>query len=97
MVVISPIFRSSRMRVVAVALTAIFLLTGCSSSQGLNSIQVGMTKQDVIQVLGSPSSVRAQSGTEVLIYNLYGGITANPWYQDYYVQLAQGRVVAYGK
>lgn len=73
------------------------LLVGCSSAQGLNAIRVGMTKQEVISVLGSPSSSSAQGGAEILMYNLYSGFFSPVWYQNYYVRLVQGRVVSYGQ
>lgn len=81
----------------ATALLGAAVLSGCSSSQGINDVSVGMTKQEVIRTLGSPTSTNAQGGTEVLTYNLYAGFTANPWYQLYYVRLQNGRVVAYGQ
>ncbi|MGG5890719.1 hypothetical protein ACLF3G_26850 [Falsiroseomonas sp. HC035] len=56
-----------------------------------------MTKADVIRTLGAPVSTAAQSGNELLQYRLYAGATANPWYQDYFVALQNGRVVAYGQ
>ena len=56
-------------RKVAAAFAVAAFLTGCASSESLDNIRVGMTKQEVIQVLGNPTSVNAQSGTEFLIYN----------------------------
>jgi hypothetical protein len=92
------IFRFGRIKVVAaVLMMTTALMTGSASSQGLSKIQVGMTKQEVIQVLGSPTSASAQRGTETLKFNLFSGWGSNPWYQDYYVQLVQGRVTSYGQ
>ena len=56
-----------------------------------------MTKQEVVQVLGMPQSASAQGTTEILKYNLFSGIAANPWYQIYYVRLIQGKVTQYGQ
>jgi hypothetical protein len=85
------------LKMTATALTATCLLVGCSSAQGLNAIHVGMTKQEVISVLGSPTSSSAQGGAEILGYNLYSGFFSPVWYQNYYVQLVQGEVVSYGQ
>ena len=89
--------RFARIIAIAATLTSTALLTGCASSQGMNNIHVGMTKQEVIQVLGSPQSVSAQGDKEILKYNLFAGATAIAWQQDYYVGLVQGRVVAFGQ
>lgn len=61
-------FRLGKM---AAAVTTTSLLAGCSSAQGLNAIHVGMTRQEVINVLGAPTSSSAQGGVEIMRYNLY--------------------------
>jgi hypothetical protein len=91
------IFRFGRIKVAAAALAATALMTGSALSQGLSQIQIGMTKQEVIQVLGNPTSASGRGGTETLKYNLFSGWGSNAWYQDYYVQLVQGRVTSYGQ
>lgn len=83
--------------VVGLFVMSLALLAGCSSSQTINDISVGMTKQEVIRALGAPVSSSATGMQETLRYRLYGGVTANPWYQEYYVNLLGGRVVAYGQ
>jgi hypothetical protein len=81
------------------------LVAGCAtSSKNLNKVSVGMTKAEVIQVLGQPESTRANRGVEFLIYSLREGIskpgtTIVPISIEgqYFVKLVDGRVESYGR
>lgn len=84
------------MKYVPAALLTTALLVGCSTSQKMSDVQVGMTKQEVIKVVGTPVSASAQGGTELLRFTLSNGFTGNPWYQNYYVRLINGKVESYG-
>jgi len=72
-----------------------------SSSERLNYLSVGMTKAEVMQVMGSPDSVSANGGAEYLAYTLRTetSLTRNTWgYQSrYFVRLINGRVDSYGQ
>lgn len=94
---------------------------GCSSSaKKLNQVSVGMSKAEVMEVLGDPNETRASEGVEYLMYELrkapgggtqtacaVGGVAT--WGlaylfkgcqysdDDYFVQLRDGRVNAYGR
>lgn len=72
------------------------LLAGCSTAQNMSDVQLGMTKQEVVRVVGKPVSASAQGDTEILHFTLSNGITGNPWYQNYYVRLINGQVESYG-
>lgn len=74
------------------------LLAGCSSAALLNSVRIGMTKDQVIGILGQPDSTSAQANIEYLTYYLstdngrnYGGE------QPYSVRLVDGKVESYGR
>ena len=81
----------------------IVLLVGvwnCATTSGvINNIQIGMNKQQVMGIMGSPSSTSAKDGTEYLEYLLsttpddvmYGTRKA------YFVRLVNGKVDSYGK
>lgn len=59
-----------------------------------------MTKQDVVKVLGSPTSCAAPgAGEETLRYTFVKNYTSYDAYypQDYFVTLLNGRVVRYGR
>ena len=55
-----------------------------------------MTKQEVIKVMGNPSSTKADEGVEVLEYNLYRDLN-NYYIEPYWVTLKDGKVVRYGR
>lgn len=83
---------------ISIALTASLLIAGCgTSAKKLNEISEGMSKSEVIRILGTPESVRVQSGQEVLIYTLSNSWNNAVWNQTYYVQLQNGKVISYGK
>ena len=53
-----------------------------------------MTKQEVIQAVGSPESVAAEGNTESLYY-----VEERPWWQwaRMQIKLVDGKVVSYGE
>ena len=65
----------------------------------MNSVSIGMTKQEVISVLGPPTSISAKEGAEYLNYRFfetglaaYHGITS-----PYFVRIINGKVESYGR
>jgi len=47
------------------------ILIGCASTaKNLNDVSLGMTKSDVVSILGEPSETRASDGVEYMIYTL---------------------------
>ena len=74
---------------------AVVFLFGCAgSSKKMNQLNLGMTKQEVIEAIGEPTSTSAKRNTECLNYHLTtGGFYTNV----YYVRLLDGKVVAYGQ
>lgn len=77
------------------------LATGCATTpRKFNSLHLGMTKANVIDLLGEPRSVSAHSGTEYLnyTYNLgpISGMPAPGGAEEYYVRLVAGKVDSYG-
>lgn len=94
------------MRIYLAPLAVVLLfLSGCvTSSNKLQELEIGMSKQEVFEILGSPKSVSARAdGSEVLRYQLSGrhAPLLNPnhaLYADgYTVQLMNNKVVAYGR
>lgn len=75
------------------------VVAGCATAYKMNSISLGMTKAEVVKVMGSPTSTSAKDGVEYLNYKLYdtfadadSGIGTN-----YYVRLVGGKVESYGR
>lgn len=79
-----------------IALT--LLIVGCATPSKMNSVQLGMSKAEVIAVMGEPSSASAQGSSEYLNYNLYDTfddmLGSTP--TQYYVRLINGEVESYG-
>jgi hypothetical protein len=65
----------------------------------MNRVSVGMTKAEVIAVMGSPTSVSAKDGVEYLNYRLATSFMDmdRSDTSDYFVRLVKGQVEAYGK
>jgi len=88
------------MRIVAgVLVLCLLVAAGCANSEKMNSLSIGMTKGEVIQVMGRPSSTASpQRGVEVLRYEL-SSTGDQAWYgitDTYYVKLVNGRIESYG-
>ncbi len=78
------------------------LLAGCMTSAELNKLQIGMTKDQVIALLGQPDSTSAQANVEYLTYYLEvadvtysrGGSEGE---KAYMVRLVDGKVESFGR
>ena len=81
-------------------LVSVMLVAGCATAHKMNRLSLGMTKQEVLSVMGRPTSTASPGeGQEILRYNLsatdddaYYGIT-----DEYYVRLINGVVDSYGR
>ena len=77
------------------------LLFSCAESQKTNKIAIGMSKSEVIQVMGrEPDSTAAKGQTEYFTYNLL----KNYWerkpgdYSDaFFIRTVKGKVESFGK
>ena len=72
----------------------VFLLVGCGTASKLNKIELGMTRQQVIDAIGTPSST---SATEDLVYLRYNLWTEGFFWEDYFVQIKNDHVQAFGR
>lgn len=77
----------------------ILLNFGCATAGKLNKISLGMTKAEVIDVMGNPTSTSAKNGVEYMHYALYETNTAaqNGAPSPYFVRIIDGKVEAYGR
>jgi hypothetical protein len=83
-----------------VILTATLFCMGCAATASkMNNVSVGMTKSQVIEVLGTPASTSAKDGVEYLNYRL--SETSDDAFMGYtkpfFVRLIRGKVEAYGR
>jgi predicted oxidoreductase (fatty acid repression mutant protein) len=80
--------------IIIMFLSVIFLLGCAESFQRMNNLKIGMTKQEVIEVIGAPNSTSATKNVEYLKYRISTGL----FYTDeYYVRLLDGKVESYGQ
>ena len=86
-------------------MTRLFLLllamlaVGCATAHKINNVSLGLSKQEVISVLGPPVSTSAKEGVEYLNYSFsetdddaFIGRT-----RPYYVRIVNGKVESYGR
>jgi hypothetical protein len=80
---------------VLVACVISVLLLGCAgSAKRINNLAVGMTKAEVIEVMGEPDYTGGKKGVEILSYKLSSG----GFYCDtYFVLIKEGVVDRYGR
>jgi Short C-terminal domain/SmpA / OmlA family len=78
------------------ALILAALLAGCASSARLNDIHIGMTKDEVKSILGTPDSTSAQANVEYMTYYLdaESGVGRD---QPYMIRLVNGKVESFGR
>ena len=76
------------------------LLTGCMTSkyaQKMQSLQIGMTPNQVIAIMGSPQSTSAKDNSLYYVYSAtcYNGLFL--YTKDNYVKFVDGHVVSFGE
>jgi len=83
-------------RIVVIFLSVAFLFScaGSYSFKKMNQLKIDMTKQEVIEVLGTPNSTSATRNVEYLKYLINKGIFDTA---EYYVRLEDGKVESYGE
>ncbi len=83
-----------RFRIIGLLASVAFLVACAGSFQRMNHLRLGMTKQDVIQTVGTPDMTSASGHVEYLKYRSNSGL----FYTDnYYVRLLDGKVDAFGQ
>ena len=77
----------------------VILLAGCATAGKINGVQMGMTKEEVIKVMGPPASMSAKGGSEYMNYSLSetDDDAFRGWTKPYYVRLIDGKVDSYGR
>ncbi len=78
------------------ALPVIALLGACvMSSQAFNSIHIGMSRQEVITLMGQPDSTSAQGSIEYFTYYLASDEMQRD--QPYLIRFVSGKVESFGR
>jgi hypothetical protein len=74
-------------------------LVGCATASRTDRLSLGMTKKQVLAVMGLPASTAADSDIEVLRYKLSatGHDAFHHRTEEYFVRLTGGKVERFGK
>ncbi|MEJ1971684.1 MAG: SHOCT domain-containing protein [Lacunisphaera sp.] len=72
------------------------IFTGCTTSDQLNNIRIGMTMDQVVSVLGKSDSMSAQANVVYLTYYL-DAPNLSGREQPYMVRLVDGKVESFGR
>jgi hypothetical protein len=84
----------------AAAMAVLLLVSGCKSEppRKMNALEIGMSRRDVVLLMGSPYKVHTEGRREVLQYQLHKDIN-EPYAPDepYWVFLEDGKVIQYGR
>jgi len=83
----------------AFVITIAISLVSCATAHKISLVGIGMTKQEVIEVMGTPVSTSAQGNVEYLNYALSEtkDDAFRKWTRPYYVRLINGRVESFGR
>jgi len=74
-------------------------LGACTTATKINAVSLGMTKSQVLEAVGTPTSTSASGVTEYLHYRLYESYShaVNKRSSEFYVRLVDGVVDSFGK
>ena len=80
-------------------LVALCLTGSLTPASKINAVHLGMTKAEVLAVMGTPSSVTADEHAEYLNYSLAEGMRTGytATQSPYEIKLVNGKVVSYGR
>ena len=81
-------------RIILVIISVAFLIGCAGSHQKINSLKIGMTKQDVIEAIGEPNITSAYGKIEYFKYRINTGLVYS---DEYIVRFLDGKVEAYGQ
>jgi hypothetical protein len=84
-----------RVKEILILLVLIGLMYGCASSaKCINGLNMGMTKAEVIDIMGEPSYTSGTKDVEILNYELRSG---GVFGEAYFVRLKDGSVDRFGR
>ena len=84
------------MKTMFLALSVVSLFSACTTGEQMTRLEPGMTRQQVVGILGRPNAVRSNGPYEQLEYT-HRLITGWSWDRsDFKVILKDGRVVEFG-
>ena len=83
------------MKRILIVLLLCGLVAGCAGSASrINDLKIGMTKADVVAVMGEPDFTSGSKDIEILSYKLKSG---SLFTETYFVRIKGGRVDRFGQ
>ena len=80
-------------RMLILCFILIFMIGCAASSKKLNKLNIGITKTEVIELMGEPNYTSSFRDVEILAYKLkFGAFDTN----TYYVKIVNDKVVKFG-
>jgi outer membrane protein assembly factor BamE (lipoprotein component of BamABCDE complex) len=86
------VLKEEMMRKWILVIVMAVLVGSCSPWIGIQHIDLGMSKAEVLQQMGSPTNVSGSGNEEYLWY-----VPVNRFWERYYVHLVNGKVESYGQ
>jgi hypothetical protein len=84
------------MKLILLTISVVSLLSACTTGEQMSRLEPGMTRQQVVGILGRPNAVRSNGPYEQLEYT-HRLITGWSWDRsDFKVILKDGRVIEFG-
>jgi hypothetical protein len=83
------------MKTILLVISVVFLFSACTTAEKMSRLERGMTRQQVVAILGRPDAVRSNGPYEQLEYTN----RLIPWSgdrSDFNVILKEGQVVEFG-
>jgi hypothetical protein len=75
-------------------------LSACAGTPKMNNLSVGMSKKEVISIMGQPDSTSAKGSIEYMSYSLWRDFwdrRPGDYSDQFYVRLVKGKVESYGR
>ena len=86
------------MKKLAFSLALVLAVSGCAASANkLSSLRPGMTKQEVVSVLGTPDGEGLDGDRSYMNYRLFENRMTDWEPSPYTVVLKDGKVISYGR
>jgi hypothetical protein len=88
------------MKKIVICLILAISMCSCVTAKRMDRLSIGMTKEQVLRIMGDPASVASPGGGEELLRYELSETRLQAEYnitQEYYVRLLYGRVDGYGR
>jgi Short C-terminal domain/SmpA / OmlA family len=89
-------FPIMKIKIISLTIFLVGLFAGCATADKLNDVHIGMTKDQIIGMLGKPDSTSAQGNIEYMTYYLANDSNYGRD-RPYSVRIVDGKVESFGR